>query len=336
MSPSLALGIATCAGTLLNAGPQAESLASAATLKTRGERPATALRRIGVDLDEFRTTAHLDDVIVINVASSEPIASAGSRGLSAQELLQLLEHADRSPVPASVLYAVAALQSGCSYLNFTPSFGSDIPALEELALETRSLHMGRDGRSDLAAIGLLTSPAPPKTARVAICCGPLGRCSTCPACANASSDGDKRACSRHWPVFSSGRWVMAPPTLRARCGSCGGGSIAFPPNPARVGRMANERPAGRADRVRAYLQLMRFPAVFTALADIFLGFLLTHDTLAPVDQLRCWRSPRAASTWRAWCSTISSIGTSTPANDRDGRSPPAASPPPRQPRSGAA
>jgi len=48
--------------------------------------------------------------------------------------------------------------------------------------------------------------------------------------------------------------------------------------------MANERPAGRADRVRAYLQLMRFPAVFTALADIFLGFLLTHETLAPIAQ----------------------------------------------------
>jgi 4-hydroxybenzoate polyprenyltransferase len=47
--------------------------------------------------------------------------------------------------------------------------------------------------------------------------------------------------------------------------------------------MANERPAGRANRARAYLQLMRFPAVFTALGDIFLGFLLTHETLAPVE-----------------------------------------------------
>jgi 4-hydroxybenzoate polyprenyltransferase len=34
-------------------------------------------------------------------------------------------------------------------------------------------------------------------------------------------------------------------------------------------------------RLRAYLQLMRFPAVFTALADIFLGFLLTHEDLSP-------------------------------------------------------
>jgi 4-hydroxybenzoate polyprenyltransferase len=48
--------------------------------------------------------------------------------------------------------------------------------------------------------------------------------------------------------------------------------------------MANERAAGRGSRLRAYLQLMRFPAVFTSLADIFLGFLLTHATLAPVGE----------------------------------------------------
>ena len=33
--------------------------------------------------------------------------------------------------------------------------------------------------------------------------------------------------------------------------------------------------------LRVYLQLMRFPAVFTAMADVFLGFLLTHRELAP-------------------------------------------------------
>ncbi len=35
------------------------------------------------------------------------------------------------------------------------------------------------------------------------------------------------------------------------------------------------------DKLFAYLQLLRLPAVFTALADIFLGFLLTHDSLEP-------------------------------------------------------
>jgi 4-hydroxybenzoate polyprenyltransferase len=37
--------------------------------------------------------------------------------------------------------------------------------------------------------------------------------------------------------------------------------------------------------MRTYLQLMRFPAVFTALADIGLGFLLTHQRLAPLGDL---------------------------------------------------
>ena len=36
--------------------------------------------------------------------------------------------------------------------------------------------------------------------------------------------------------------------------------------------------------MRAYLQLMRLPNVFTAMADIALGFLFTHERLAPLDQ----------------------------------------------------
>jgi 4-hydroxybenzoate polyprenyltransferase len=47
-----------------------------------------------------------------------------------------------------------------------------------------------------------------------------------------------------------------------------------------------DRSRSRRRRVRAYLQLMRFPAVFTALADILLGFLLTHvDLSSTVDFL---------------------------------------------------
>lgn len=37
----------------------------------------------------------------------------------------------------------------------------------------------------------------------------------------------------------------------------------------------------RPSRLKTYLQLMRFPAVFTAMADIFAGFLLVHSTLEP-------------------------------------------------------
>ena len=49
--------------------------------------------------------------------------------------------------------------------------------------------------------------------------------------------------------------------------------------------MSEERITSFTTRLRAYLQLMRFPAVFTALADILLGFLLTHENLSPVGNL---------------------------------------------------
>jgi myo-inositol-1-phosphate synthase len=145
-------------GTLLNCGPAIEVLASTATLKTRGESPRGALRRLSTDLEEFRRAMSLEAIIVVNNASTEPAAAPGCRGLSCSELLQMLENAERSPIPTSTLYAVAAMQSGASYLNFARSLGSDVRALEELALQNGSLHMGRQGRGDLASIGLLSTP----------------------------------------------------------------------------------------------------------------------------------------------------------------------------------
>jgi myo-inositol-1-phosphate synthase len=145
-------------GTLLNCGPAIENRASTATLKTKGESPRAALRRLSTDFEEFRRAASLESLIVVNIASSESAAAPGCRGLLCSELLQMLANADRSPIPTSALYAVAAMQSGASYLNFARSLGSHVRPLEELALQTGSLHMGREGRSDLASVGLLKTP----------------------------------------------------------------------------------------------------------------------------------------------------------------------------------
>ena len=40
-------------------------------------------------------------------------------------------------------------------------------------------------------------------------------------------------------------------------------------------------PSARPSRLLPYAQLLRIPNVFTAMADIFLGYLLTHDGLDP-------------------------------------------------------
>jgi myo-inositol-1-phosphate synthase len=134
-------------GTLINVGPTIEKFAEGAAAKTRGERPAAAIERIRADLAEFKSRQKLDHVIVVNVASTEPPIPPAIQQLDWSTLSRQLETAAASPVPASTVYAVAAMNAGCDYVNFTPSIGSDLPALEQLALECGVLHVGRDGKT---------------------------------------------------------------------------------------------------------------------------------------------------------------------------------------------
>jgi len=52
-----------------------------------------------------------------------------------------------SVLPGSSLYAYAALEGGDAYVNFTPSPGSRIPALLELAEARGGVHGGADGKT---------------------------------------------------------------------------------------------------------------------------------------------------------------------------------------------
>jgi myo-inositol-1-phosphate synthase len=144
-------------GTLINVGQTIEALAGGKVLTTRGERPAHAIERISADIHEFRVREKLSHVIVVNVSSTEPPLREEARRLSWKELQQKLEGAE-SPVPASSIYAVAAMQSGCDYVNFTPSAGSDLPALEELAIEKGVLHVGRDGKTGETLLKSVLAP----------------------------------------------------------------------------------------------------------------------------------------------------------------------------------
>ncbi|HET6326147.1 MAG TPA: inositol-3-phosphate synthase [Planctomycetaceae bacterium] len=143
-------------GTLLNSGPEIESRASTATLKTREERPRAALHRVTVDLEEFQKSTDSSHIIVVNIASVEP-PMPNEDVLLCGQLLDLLENSVTSPVSTSVLYAVAALQAGHSYLNWTPAKGSSFRALDDLAIAKGALHMGREGRTDLGSLGLLSA-----------------------------------------------------------------------------------------------------------------------------------------------------------------------------------
>ncbi len=145
-------------GTLINVGATIESLAGPQALKLRGETAAQAVARIAKDLQEFREREKLERVIVVNVSSTEPPPDESVLRLSWAELSPRLQQPGPGPLPASSLYAIAALQTKCPFVNFTPSVGTDCPALKEYAKQQGVVHIGRDGKTGETLMKAVLAP----------------------------------------------------------------------------------------------------------------------------------------------------------------------------------
>ncbi len=133
-------------GVLLNVGSAIEQFADA-DLRGKRDTPRSAIERIGSDLTAFAAAHKLAHVIVVNVASTEPPVDTARLPVRWSQLQRLLDKPRACPLPASSLYAIAALELGYSYINFTPSLGASPPAIGELAIERATRHMGYDGKT---------------------------------------------------------------------------------------------------------------------------------------------------------------------------------------------
>ena len=112
--------------------------------------PRACVDRIAADLRAFRARHDLSAVVVVNVASTEPpFAHDEDAGLE-----ELLGH-----LPASSLYALAAIEEGCAFVDFTPSTGARLPALETLAKSLGAPLAGRDGKTGETFLKSALAPA---------------------------------------------------------------------------------------------------------------------------------------------------------------------------------
>jgi myo-inositol-1-phosphate synthase len=135
-------------GTVQGAGPTIARLVDRPE-PHQVETPRAAVERLQADLRQFRQSQRLDQVVVVNVSSTEPPFELGEMHGSLERLAPALERRSgmQPPLPASSLYAYAALDLGMPYVNFTPSLGSSLPALEELAQKRGAVHGGKDGKT---------------------------------------------------------------------------------------------------------------------------------------------------------------------------------------------
>ncbi len=131
-------------GALLHSDPAIARLADRTDLKS--DTPRAAIERIQNDLHEFREQNKLEQIVVVNVASTEAPFETGEVHESLDRLRPALERR-QPPLPASSLYAWAALDLGLPYINFTPSLGASVPALLELAQERGAVTAGKYGKT---------------------------------------------------------------------------------------------------------------------------------------------------------------------------------------------
>jgi myo-inositol-1-phosphate synthase len=133
-------------GSVLHAGATIANLADLPEAK-KAEPPRDAIRRFQADLKDFRDRNKLEQVVVVNVASTEPPFALTDAHSTLAKLDAALT-ADKGPVlPASALYAYAAIDLGMPYVNFTPSLGAGVPALEQLAVARKVSVCGKDGKT---------------------------------------------------------------------------------------------------------------------------------------------------------------------------------------------
>jgi myo-inositol-1-phosphate synthase len=120
---------------------------------TQGEVAAL----IAEDIVAFRRRHGLDRVVVVNVSATEP-AAAPHPGHADPEALRRALDEPGTVLPPSSLYAYAAFTAGCPYVDFTPSTGARLPALDALARHHGVPYAGHDGKTGETLVKSVLAP----------------------------------------------------------------------------------------------------------------------------------------------------------------------------------
>jgi myo-inositol-1-phosphate synthase len=145
-------------GTLANCGTTISDLAGHWMREFEGESTRDAIRRLQSDFCDFQKQMATERVVVVNVASTEPAVDTDSLPGSWDQLQAKIEDGSIHALPGSSLYAIAALDLGIPYVNFTPSLGGSLPALQDLARKRKSCVAGQDGKTGETLLKSVLAP----------------------------------------------------------------------------------------------------------------------------------------------------------------------------------
>lgn len=119
--------------------------------------PRTLIDQVQRDLKEFQEQHCLARVLVVNLASTEPPTEPGFPS-TWEEAAPQLDRAGLVTLRASSLYAIAALELGFPFINFSPSAGASLEGIADLANRQQVCHAGQDGKTGETLMKTVLAP----------------------------------------------------------------------------------------------------------------------------------------------------------------------------------
>jgi myo-inositol-1-phosphate synthase len=133
-------------GTSLNSGAAIDALVTNPVAR-HDDGLRSIVQRIQSDIRAFRARESVDRVVVVNLASTEPDLPVAESLVAPEEFERLLDAGDPTRIRPSMLYAYAAFQEGCAYINFTPSTAALSPVMQAVGDAAGVPYMGSDGKT---------------------------------------------------------------------------------------------------------------------------------------------------------------------------------------------
>ncbi len=129
------------------------------TLSRLGGSPREQVERLRSDLEAFRAEHELERVVVVNLATTEVWREESPAWSDLARFERAIDGKEAGEeIPASSLYAYAALLAGAPHVNFTPNRAASLPALRQLARDVGLPHCGDDGKTGETLVKTALAP----------------------------------------------------------------------------------------------------------------------------------------------------------------------------------
>ena len=110
------------------------------------------------DLHRFEDENDLDNLVVVNLASTEARADPSLPVYGSEGAFRDGIEDDHEAISPAMLYAFAAIDAGIPYVNFTPSLAADTPALRDMAARLNVPVAGKDGKTGQTLLKTILAP----------------------------------------------------------------------------------------------------------------------------------------------------------------------------------